>query len=68
MDKKTYQMWVKLFELELDFITNICNNISDSFWKNVLLDWERIVKSYSQYDIKVLNEHLWFNPNIRNDM
>lgn len=69
--------WVKLFESELglkieslwenglDFIINICNKISNSFWKEVLLDWVRIVKSYSQNDIKVLNEHIWFNPNIR---
>lgn len=33
-------------------------------WKEVLLDWIRIVKSYSQNDIKMFNEHIWFNPNI----
>lgn len=69
--------WVTLFESELglkietlwekgsDFITNISNKISNKFWKEVLLDWVKIDMSYSQNDIKVLNEHIWFNPNIK---
>lgn len=69
--------WVKLFESELglkietlwekgsDFITNISNKIRNKFWKEDLLDWVKIVMSYSQNDIKVLNEHIWFNPNIK---
>lgn len=69
--------WVKLFESELelkietlwgkgsDFIINISNKISNKFSKEVLLDWVKIDMSYSQNDIKVLNEHIWFNPNIK---
>lgn len=51
--------WVKFFELELglkieilwekglDFIINISNKISNKFWKEVLLDWVKIVMFYS---------------------
>lgn len=48
---------VKLFESELglkietlwekgsDFITNISNKIRNKFWKEVILDWVKIVMS-----------------------
>lgn len=42
-----------------------CNDISNRFWKELLLGWVRIVMSYSQHDIKVINEHIWFNHNIK---
>lgn len=70
--------WVKLFESELRLKIKtlwgkrlrfyyICNNISKRFWKEVLLDWFKTVKSYSQHNIKVLNGLIWFNPNIKNN-
>lgn len=42
----------------LDFITSICKQICNNFWKEVLLDKVGIVKSKGQNDIKVLNEHI----------
>lgn len=38
--------------------------ISNTFWKEVLLDKFRIVRFYKKNSIKVLIERVWFDPNI----
>lgn len=61
--------WIRitLWKRGKDFIVNlhIYNKISNNFWREVLLYWIRIVQSYSQNDIKVFNEQIWYISNIR---
>lgn len=39
-----------------NYIINKCNKINTNCWKEALLDLVSTVKSYSQNDIKLLNE------------
>lgn len=50
--------WVKHFESELELKIKTQR---EKGWKEVLLDWVRTVKSFSQNDNKMPNEHIRFN-------
>lgn len=69
--------WINLLEAELqakiknlwvkgtNFLSNICKNTNNIFWKEVFNSWILVVNATRQEITKVSLENIWLNPKIK---
>jgi hypothetical protein len=68
--------WVKLLQAQLqtnitnlwlmgsNFITKLCNKITNNFWIDVFRSWLEIWCIEQQRNMKIHKEHIWYNPRL----
>ena len=45
-----------------DFITKLCNEITNNFWIDVFRSWLEIWRIEQQKNMNIYKEHIWYNP------
>ena len=47
-----------------DFISKLCNKISNNFWIDVFRSWLEIWRIEQQKNMNIYKEHIWYNPRL----